>query len=116
MSNSDKNFRTVNRILGAQPSLGPIPGNQVLPWATIILISWIVGYQILGLGWLRTGLMAFWLMGTWWILTGNQSWRFLAKFIAVPNLARGYARYQSLLITTQLHERKNRKKKAKRRR
>jgi hypothetical protein len=115
MSNSDKKFRTVNRILGTQPNVGPIPGNQVVPWATILLTSWMIGHQMLGLSWLKTGLMALWLMGTWWILTGNQSWRFLAKFIAVPHLARGYARYQSLL-TPEPHERKNRKKKAKRRR
>lgn len=114
MNESNPKFRPVNRILGAQPSLGPVPANQVLPWALIFIFSWFIGQGILGLSWLHTGFLAAWLGGTWWILTGNQAWRFLAKFVPVPHVTRGYARYQSLLLSRS-YERKNRQRKAKRR-
>jgi hypothetical protein len=29
------NFRPVNTILGAQPRLGPIPADQIIPWFCI---------------------------------------------------------------------------------
>jgi hypothetical protein len=110
MNEPNPNFRTVNRILGAQPNLGPIPANQVLPWAIIIIFSWFVSSNFLGGDFFKTILLAGWLMGTWWILTGNHSWRFLSKFVSVPNVTRGHARYQSLLVK-RTHERKTRQKK-----
>ena len=116
MSDSNpQKFRLVNRILGSQPSLGPIPGNQVFPWTVILFISYTLGYNIIRLGWLNTLLMAAWLIGTWWILTGNQSWRFLSKFVPLPYVVRGHARYLSLL-DKKSYERKSQKKAAKRRR
>lgn len=111
----NKKFRSVNRILGSQPSLGPIPGNQVFPWAIIVFISYFIGYNVLRLGWLNTILIAAWLMGTWWILTGNHSWRFLAKFVPLPHVVRGHARYLSPL-DRQTYERQGQKKATKRRR
>lgn len=118
---SDKEFRPVNQILGTQPSLGPIPADQVFPWTVIALTSYFIVNGIFGSifsdefqKWLWTLLITAWGMATWWILTGGRSWRFLSKFIGVPTWTRGFARYQSLLENN--HEAKNWKTKRRRRR
>ncbi|MGM3308008.1 hypothetical protein ACSQ6I_18870 [Anabaena sp. WFMT] len=117
----DQEFRPVNQILGSQPSLGPIPADQIFPWLVIILVSYFVINGIFGglfaddfQRWLWTALMVGWGIATWWILTGGRSWQFLSKFIGVPTWTRGFARYQSLLAIN--HEAKNRKTKHQRRR
>lgn len=117
----DKEFRPVNQILGSQPSLGPIPADQVFPWVVIALASYFIINGIFGgifasefQKWLWTILITIWGIATWWILTGGKSWRFLSKFIGVPTWTRGFARYQSILEVK--HERKNRKKKRRYRR
>ncbi|GAX35297.1 hypothetical protein [Nodularia sp. NIES-3585] len=114
-------FRPVNQILGSQPSLGPIPADQIFPWIVIILASYFVVNGVFGgvfaddfQRWLWTVLIAGWGIATWWILTGGRSWRFLSKFVGVPTWTRGFARYQSLLEVN--HEAKNRKTKHKHRR
>ncbi|MBD2354628.1 hypothetical protein H6G41_08290 [Tolypothrix sp. FACHB-123] len=112
----DKDFRPVNQILGSQPSLGPLPADQILPWTVIALAAYFIVNGIFGglfqddfKKWLWTILIAGWGMATWWILTGGRSWSFLSKFIGVPAWTRGFARYQSLLEVN--HEAKNRKTK-----
>ncbi|MBE9210324.1 hypothetical protein IQ244_28250 [Nostoc sp. LEGE 06077] len=112
----DQDFRPVNQILGAQPSLGPIPADQIFPWLVIALTSYFIMNGVFGglfaddfQKWLWTFLIAGWGIATWWILSGGRSWRFLSKFIGVPTWTRGFARYQSLLEIN--HEAKNRKKK-----
>lgn len=109
-------FRPVNQILGSQPSLGPLPADQILPWTIIALGAYFIINGIFGglfpdefQKWLWTALIAGWGMATWWILTGGRSWSFLSKFIPVPKWTRGFARYQSLLATN--HETKNRQTK-----
>ncbi|MTJ09727.1 MULTISPECIES: hypothetical protein [unclassified Anabaena] len=117
----DQEFRPVNQILGSQPSLGPIPADQILPWLVIVLVSYFVINGVFGglfandfQRWLWTALMTGWGIATWWILSGGRSWRFLSKFIGVPTWTRGFARYQSVLEIN--HETKNRKTKHQRRR
>jgi hypothetical protein len=117
----DQEFRPVNQILGSQPSLGPIPADQIFPWLVIVLAAYFLINGVFGglfaddfQRWLWTALIAGWGIATWWILTGGRSWRFLSKFIGVPTWTRGFARYQSLLEIN--HEAKNRKTKHKRRR
>ncbi len=117
----DKEFRPVNQILGTQPSLGPIPADQIFPWIIIILLSYFIVNGFLGglftdawQKWLWTLLIAGWGMATWWILTGGKSWRFLSKFIGVPNWTRGVARYRSFLEF--YYEKQNRKTKRRHRR
>jgi hypothetical protein len=112
----EQDFRPVNQILGAQPSLGPVPADQIFPWLVIALTSYFIINGIFGglftddfQKWLWTILIAGWGIATWWILSGGRSWRFLSKFIGVPTWTRGFARYQSLLEIN--HEAKNRKKK-----
>ena len=114
-------FRPVNQILGSQPSLGPIPADQIFPWIVIVLAAYFVINGVFGgifaddfQRWLWTALIAGWGIATWWILSGGRSWRFLSKFVGVPTWTRGFARYQSLLEIN--HEAKNRKTKPKHRR
>jgi hypothetical protein len=118
---NDKDFRPVNQILGSQPSLGPIPADQILPWTVIALASYFIVNGVFGgffsddfQKWLWMILITAWGMATWWILTGGRSWRFLSKFIGVPTWTRGFARYQSILEVK--HEAKNRKTKRQHRR
>lgn len=120
--NREKDFRPVNQILGTQPSLGPVPADQILPWTLIALASYFIINGIFGglfeddfNKWLWTSLMTGWGIATWWILTSGRSWSFLSKFIGVPTWTRGFARYQSLLLKTN-HEAKNRKAKRRDRR
>ena len=117
----DKEFRHVNQIIGSQPSLGPIPADQVFPWTVIALTSYFIINGVFGglfaddfqkLLW--TILITGWGMATLWILTGGRSWRFLSKFIGVPTWTRGTARYLSLMEVN--HEVKNRKTKRRSRR
>jgi hypothetical protein len=112
----DKDFRPVNQILGSQPSLGPLPADQILPWTVIALAAYFIINGIFGglfqdefKKWMWTILIAGWGMATWWILTGGRSWSFLSKFIGVPAWTRGFARYRSLLEVN--YEAKNRKTK-----
>jgi hypothetical protein len=114
----DAEFRSVNQILGTQPSLGSIPADQIIPWTVIALSAYFIVNGIFGSWfaddfqkWLWTALITGWGLATWWILTGGRSWRFLSKFIAVPTWTRGFARYQSWL---EIHyETKNRQTKRK---
>ncbi|UXE63574.1 MAG: hypothetical protein KA717_13745 [Woronichinia naegeliana WA131] len=112
----DPEFRPVNQILGSQPSLGPIPADQIIPWAVIALSVYFIINGVFGglfeddfQRWLWIVLMTGWGMATWWILTGGKSWRFLSKLIAVPTWTRGFARYQSWLEIN--YERQNRQTK-----
>jgi hypothetical protein len=111
----DKEFRPVNQILGAKPSLGPIPADQVIPWITISLLSYFLSQILFNLGWTWTILLAVWGFATWWILTGKSSWRFLSKFVSIPNWTRGVAQYHSFLEQPN-YEKQNRKKKSQRKR
>jgi len=88
--------RPVNSLLGQKPSLGPIPGDQVIPWIIIASIAF-AGKLFLGLSWLWTGFVFFWGISTWWILTGKQSWRFLNRFVRCPRWAKTFRFYESPL-------------------
>jgi hypothetical protein len=115
-------FIPVSQILNLKPRLGPIPGEQVIPWITIILVSYLICEGILGQSWVATVLLSAWGIATWWALTGEDSWKFLNKFRGVPHWTRGHLPYESLLSEEQTRkpgmliiERKQRKQKSKRR-
>ena len=44
----DKEFRPVNQILGTQPSLGPLPADQIFPWMVIVLAAYFIVNGIFG--------------------------------------------------------------------
>lgn len=87
---SDKEFRSVNQNLGAKPKLGPIPAELFLPWGTISLGALLV-CQFFALNWVWTTVSILSGITIWWVLTGKNPWRFLAKFQHVPRWAKGYA-------------------------
>jgi len=92
----EKEYRAVNSLVGEKPSLGPIPGNQVVPWVVIAAIS--IGVKLtFGVPWLWAGAFFFWGIGSWWILTGKRAWRFLNRFVRCPRWGKGYRQYQSPL-------------------
>jgi hypothetical protein len=95
MSEHPPSYRPVNAMLGAQPKIGPLPANQLFPWMVISLGLWFLA-SLVSLPTIWTILLVFWGDVTWWLLTGKQPWRFLSKFIGVPNLTRGRVRYQSI--------------------
>ena len=111
-------FISVNQVLNLKPRLGPVPGEQVIPWGIIFLLSYIVCQGILGLSWLGTGLVSAWGVGTWWCVTGDQSWRFLTKFTGVPVWTRGNLPYPGLVeseVQTQVKRVRGKSRKSRRR-
>ena len=42
-------FIPVNQVLNLKPRLGPVPGEQVIPWSIIFLVSYIFCQGMLGL-------------------------------------------------------------------
>lgn len=105
----EKQFRTVNTILGESPRLGPFPADQIFPWIGIILASIFIFHYLLDTGWLATGLIAAWGCATWWVLSSNKD--YFGKFIGVPRISRGYMRFTSLVnqSTSSRKQRKSRK-------
>lgn len=97
MSDRRETFRKVNRILDAQPRIAFIPADQLIPWLAIFGLSYYVGRGLFGLTWIWTGTAAAWGISSWWILTAQGSWRFLGKFVPLPDWARGRALYRSML-------------------
>lgn len=94
---SQDEFIPVNQVLNLKPRLGPVPGEQVIPWSVIFFVSYIFCQGMLGMSWLATGLVAAWGVGTWWCVTGDASWRFLTKFTGVPVWTRGNLTYTGLM-------------------
>jgi hypothetical protein len=94
MTKQRREFRTVNRVLGEQPRIGPFPADQVFPWTMIGIIIYLICKLIFQASWLITGLMIAWGWATWWTLSSNKTW--LAKFVKVPQITRGYKRFYSL--------------------
>ena len=90
-----RQLRTVNRILGTQPRLGPFPADQIIPWTAILLISYMVVKGGLQASWLVTGIVAAWAIATWWVVSSNKS--FLRKFVGTPRVARGYKPFVSFV-------------------
>lgn len=95
----DKDFIKVNKALGKIPSIGPIPANQLVPWAGIFFVSWVVTRELLGLGLFAFFALSFWLIVSWWLLTGNRSYEFTDRFKNPPgsDWTVGYRAYRSLL-------------------
>ena len=80
----DREFIKVNRILGKQASIGPIPADHLGPWVAIVVLCYVItnGFFSLGLGWFFG--TSFWLIASWWILTGNQPHQFLDRWRNPP--------------------------------
>jgi hypothetical protein len=80
----ERDFVRVNRILGKQASIGPIPANQIVPWCVLVIISYGVTNGIFGFGLAWFFIVSFWLIVSWWLLTGNAPHLFTDKFRHPP--------------------------------
>ncbi|HEY9853876.1 MAG TPA: hypothetical protein V6D28_30685 [Leptolyngbyaceae cyanobacterium] len=84
LKDPDKDFVSVNKILGKQASIGFIPAEQLIPWMAIAIVSYILtnGFFSLGMPWFFT--TTFWLIISWWFLTGKKPHLFVDKFRFPP--------------------------------
>ncbi|HBL13797.1 MAG TPA: hypothetical protein DD379_20860 [Cyanobacteria bacterium UBA11162] len=94
--------RKVNSSLDKHPKIAFFPADQFLPWIIILGVSYYVFKVLLQWSWIWTGGVAGWGISTWWILTGENSWRFLSKFVPVPNWVRACIRYQEIITKQEL--------------
>lgn len=86
--------RPVNPMLGERPALGPIPGDQVIPW--MIIAGIVAAIKLFtGIHWFHAGMMLAWGITTWWLLTGKRAWRFLSRFHRRPRWVRAGRYYTS---------------------
>jgi|GEM_PF-820158 len=94
MINDINEPRKVNRLLGEKPSIGPIPGDQFIPW--LVIAGIVMALQVFfSLHWFHAGLLLLWGIATWWLLTGKKAWKFLSRFHRRPRWVRGFRYYQS---------------------
>jgi hypothetical protein len=77
---SEKEPIKVNKILGKQAGLGPIPANQILPWFAIITISYFIFDGLLGWGIPKVVVISFWLILSWWFVTGKDPDKYVNRF------------------------------------
>ena len=94
---SSPSFRPVNNLLGSRPTIGPIPADLFIPFGAISLFVGLISSQLLRLSIDWTIALIIWGCATWWILTGSRPYRFLSKFMPVPQRwSRGHVRYCSI--------------------
>jgi len=84
LKDPDIDFITVNKILGKQPSIGPIPAHHIIPCLTITIICYIITEGFLSLGITAFFVIDIWLILSWLLLTGNQPHKFIDKFRTPP--------------------------------
>jgi hypothetical protein len=87
-------FRTVNRILGERPKLGPFPADQIFPWTLIAVGQVFLFNYLLKASWLGTGLAIAWGWASWWTISTNKD--LFGKFVATPRISRGYMRHKQI--------------------
>jgi hypothetical protein len=94
---SSSRFRQVNQMLGARPSLGPIPADLALPWGGIVILVLIFTRSVFVLDmWWTVGLI-IWGCTSWAVLTGTKPYKFLSKFLLPPQRwSRGHERHRPM--------------------
>ena len=80
----ERDFIRVNKILGKQASIGFIPASQLLPWSVLVIVSYTLTNGIFSLGLAWFFVVSFWLITSWWILTGNKPHLFVDSFRKPP--------------------------------
>jgi hypothetical protein len=103
---SNRDFRTVNRVLGDVPRIGPFPADQVVPWSIIGLLSYLIVQGFLQAGWFATGIVTAWGWATWWTVSSNKT--FFGKFVGTPRITRGYKPFTSLVNPPKIKTKKRR--------
>lgn len=80
----DKDFVSVNQVLGQKASIGPVPADQFFPIVGLAAFSFFFIYMLLGLGFKWWIAISTWLIASWWLLTGKKSYRYINKWIKPP--------------------------------
>ena len=81
---SDNKFIKVPKIYQQEASIGPVPADQLVPWAGLVITSFFVCEVILSLGLTFWGVSSVWLIASWWFLTGKKSYQYTDLWI-MPN-------------------------------
>lgn len=89
------NFRSVNRILGTQPKIGPLMAHQIIPFVVIFVVGFIAK-QIFKFTWLDMVFLDAVLIFSVVILFGKKSWQLICRMYNCPYIVRGCAIYISL--------------------
>ncbi|NEQ47557.1 MAG: hypothetical protein F6K00_30040 [Leptolyngbya sp. SIOISBB] len=72
-------FKSVNTALGQHPRLGPFPAHLLLPLLIAAGIAYF-GYAVFGLTLMQAFFLGMFLLATWWLTTGGNSFRFISRF------------------------------------
>jgi hypothetical protein len=80
----DKDFISVNQLLGEPPSIFFLPANQIIPWIFIGIICYTLTQGFFSLGLPAFCISTLWLSISWWLLTGKEPHNFTDKFRATP--------------------------------
>jgi len=92
----EQQFRTVNRILGSQPKVGPFAAHQLIPFAIIFVLGFMA-MQILQLNWLDLIFIDASLMFTYVLVFSKHSSQITCRMYQCPYIVRGGAIYNPLL-------------------
>ena len=95
--NWEKEPIKVNKIIGKQAGFGPIPANQILPWFAIITITYFIFDGLLSWGIPRVAVISFWLILSWWFVTGKIQINTLIFFVS-PKVATGLSVVQFIYL------------------
>lgn len=89
-------FRTINRIVGSQPKVGPFAAYQILPFSAVFVLGFIL-MQMFGLHWLQMIFFDAAIVLTFVIVLGKHSWQLICRLYKCPYIVRGGAIYLPLL-------------------
>lgn len=79
MSPRSNKHLLVNRALGTHPRVGFLPTELLVPFLGSGIASYLT-HTFFHLSLLASGLFAAWLLATWWIVSGGNSFRYLSRF------------------------------------
>jgi hypothetical protein len=80
----DLDYISVNKLLGQQASIGPIPAEQLIPWVVCLVIAFFFTNTLFNLPMHVSILTSAWLIVSWWMLTGKRSYQFTDRFVPLP--------------------------------
>lgn len=73
-----QDYRPINRALGKTASFGPIPTALLIPFLISALTAYL-GY-VLGFTLLQSSFAGGFLLATWWLVSGGNSFRYLSRY------------------------------------
>jgi hypothetical protein len=80
----DLDYVPVNKLLGQQASIGPIPAEQLIPWVVCTVTAFFITNILFDLPMHISILTSVWLIVSWWMLTGKRSYQFTDRFASLP--------------------------------